>query len=225
MLVKLTNSENHEKVRQVLRVPDTIPLVDGPFSRRQLQRGELPAPIAHDPAQALLDAAGWRASGGDRVRERNGRPFRFTAMVHGRSREIRRPPCTFRISSGGWAPAWKSKSSIRATSMTMRSGRFEAAIKPYQEGRTPLFGERSWIGYSNAAAARPTDRLETTLDPDACDAIYRDLTAICRAEVPVTFLCPWVGTVVAHRRLSSLGRAGPVEYMEDLWLDDRDAPK
>jgi len=106
----------------------------------------------------------------------------------------------------------------------MRSGRFEAALVPYGLTSGILFGERSWIGYTNAAAGGLMDRLDTTLDPDARDAIYRELTAICRAEVPVTFLYPRVGTTVAHQRLQGLSspwRTDPVQYMEDLWIDDR----
>ena len=105
----------------------------------------------------------------------------------------------------------------------MRSGRFEAALVPYQSGGTHLFGERSWVGYTNATAASLIDRFEATLDPDVRDAILRDLTAICRADVPVTFLCPWIGATVVDRRvrgLTNLWRADPVQHMEDLWLED-----
>ena len=79
----LTLAINRRELLQVLRLPDTIPLVDGPFSRRQLRRGELPTPVAHEPARAraLLDAVGWRDKDANRLRERAGQPFRFTAIV------------------------------------------------------------------------------------------------------------------------------------------------
>ncbi|MFN2397086.1 MAG: ABC transporter substrate-binding protein [Gemmatimonadaceae bacterium] len=222
----LTLAINRQELRQVLRLPDTIPLVDGPFSRRQLRRGELPPPLLHDSSQAraLLDAAGWREPGGDRVRERGGRQFRFNTIVRGNV-------------AGNPAAAVYIQDQLRRVGVgmeiqivdqgnvyaQMRSGRFEAALVPYSDGGARLFGDRSWIGYSNAAAGMLIDRLDTTLDPDARDAIYRDLTVICRAEAPVTFLCPLVGTTVAHRRLQGLTspwRADPVRYMEDLWLED-----
>ena len=81
----LTLAINRRELRQLLGVPDSIPLVDGPFSRRQLQRGTVAAALEHDPARArmLLDAAGWLPRGAGRARELDGRPFRFTAIVRG----------------------------------------------------------------------------------------------------------------------------------------------
>ena len=209
----------------MLRLPDTIPLVDGPYSRRQLQRGELPEPMAHDPARALalLDAAGWRQQEGNGLREREGRPFRFTTKVRsnvaGNQAAAVYIQDQFRRVGAEMNIQFVEQSSIYEE---MRKGRFDAALVPYQRGGT-LFGERSWVGYTNAAAASLIDRFEATLDPDIRDAILRDLTMICRADVPVTFLCPWVGTTVVDRRvrgLTSLWGADPVQHMEDLWLED-----
>ena len=62
------------------------------------------------------------------------------------------------------------------------------------------------------------------MDPEEDDRIHRELMAIFQEDVPVTFLFPGVGSVVAHRRvrgLSSPYRADPVECMDELWLEDR----
>jgi len=223
----LTLAINRRELLQVLRLPDTIPLVDGPFSRRQLRRGELPTPVAHEPARAraLLDAVGWRDKDANRLRERAGQPFRFTAIVRenvtGSHATAVYVQDQLRRVGVGMDIQFVDQGSVYAQ---MRSGRFEAALVPYGLTSGILFGQRSWIGYTNAAAGGRMDRLDRTLDPDARDAIYRELTAICRADVPVTFLCPLVGTTVAHQRLHGLStpwRTDPLVHMEELWLDDR----
>ena len=46
---------------------------------------------------------------------------------------------------------------------------------------------------------------------------------IFQADLPMTFLDPYVEITVAHRRvrgLSSPYRADPTENMDDLWLED-----
>jgi peptide/nickel transport system substrate-binding protein len=47
-------------------------------------------PWPHDPAEAarLLDAAGWRDSDGDGIRDRNGRPFKFTLMINASKQQL-----------------------------------------------------------------------------------------------------------------------------------------
>jgi len=222
----LTLAINRPELRQVLHLPDSIPLVDGPFSRRQLRRDELPATLAHDPARAraLLDAAGWRDRGGGR--ERDGWPLRFTTIVRanvaGSQASAVYIQDQFRRVGVGMDIQLVDQGNIPAQ---MRSGQFGAALVPSSASGGPvLFGERSWIGYTNADAAALINRLETTLDPDARDAVYRELTAICRTDVPVTFLCPWVETTVAHRRLQGLSspwRTDPLVHMDELWIDDR----
>ena len=105
----------------------------------------------------------------------------------------------------------------------LRSGQFEAALVPAKGSEAWLLGAGSWIGYVNPASTELVDDLETTRDPDARDAIYRALTDICRRDAPVTFLCPWVKTAIAHHRLRGLSspwRVDAVQHMEDLWLDD-----
>ena len=50
-----------------------------------------------------------------------------------------------------------------------------------------------------------------------------ELANIVRADAPVTFLCPKVDLELVHRRvrgLSSPWRAEPLQFMEELWLED-----
>jgi ABC-type transport system substrate-binding protein len=71
---------NRRELLQVLHLPSQSSLVDGVYTRRQVQRGEMSEP-RYDPAEArrLLDEAGWRPRSRDGMRERGGQEFRFTA--------------------------------------------------------------------------------------------------------------------------------------------------
>ena len=79
----LTLAIDRRELIGFLGLPDDVPLVDGPLTPDQYQRGELPEPLPYDPvrARALLDSAGWRDQDGDGVRERDGRQFQFTALL------------------------------------------------------------------------------------------------------------------------------------------------
>ena len=70
---------------------------------------------------------------------------------------------------------------------------------------------------------RLIDQVMATADPDELDRIYRTLTEILRAELPVTRLVPFTVTTFAHRRVrgpSTRVLASPDNYMEDLWLEN-----
>ena len=79
----LTLAIDRRTLLGVLNLPDDLPITDGVFTERQFLRRQFPEPLPYDPAQAraLLEAAGWQDRDGDGVRERDGRPFRFTAIV------------------------------------------------------------------------------------------------------------------------------------------------
>ncbi|MGH2360187.1 MAG: peptide ABC transporter substrate-binding protein [bacterium] len=226
----LTLAIDRRGLLRALNLPDNIAVFDGPLTRRQLRRGQLPEPLPYDPARAraLLDAAGWRDGNGDGIRERDGKPFRFTTIVS-------------HAESGGvdeWTAVYLQEQ-LRRVGVRMdiqvldrgvparlKSGEFEAAILHFRHSAWWLqqyVGRNSPIGYSNAEVARQIDQAMVTADPEVLDGIYQDLMEIFRADVPVTFLTPQVNTYIAHRRirgLSSPWRANPVEYMEDLWLED-----
>ncbi len=226
----LTLAINRRELLQVLNLPENIPVVDGPFTHRQLRQGQLPDPLPYDPvlARRLLDEAGWLDVDGDGVRERDGAEFRFTAIV---------------AADPGWQQlAVYAQDQLRRVGVRMdvqalefgtirgklRSGDFEAAFTLSVSIPWLLqlnFGEDSPIGYKNAEVVGLIEEALATEDPDAQDRIYQELMEIFRADLPITSLFPFVGTDVAHRRLHGLSspwRADPVWYMEDLWLEDED---
>ncbi len=224
----LTLAIDRQELLQVVNLPEDFPIVDGPYTDRQLHRGELPEPLPHDPerARALLDAAGWRDLDGDGVREREGEEFRFTAIA---------------MAGSGWeALTVYIQDRLRRVGVRMElqtleagvvrerfySGEFEAAftlVRHFPGDLAWEYGADSPIGYVNPEVVELAERAAVSADPDVQDRIHRRLTEIFRADLPVTRLFPYVTTVVAHRRirgLSSPYRINPVWFMEELWLEE-----
>lgn len=221
----LTLAINRRELLPVINVPREVALVDGPYTLRQLQRGDLPAPLPFDPeqARALLDAAGWSNGEANQVRTRDGRPFHFTAILQGSpypqialyvQDQLRRVGVQMDL-----LPLDDSVVSER-----LRRGTFEAAVAKLNGSGWLLADEHVPLGYHNPAFFALFRRAKSTADPAEQDRAYRQLAEIVRADAPVTFLCPKVDLVIVHRRvrgLSSPWRAEPEAFMEDLWLDDR----
>lgn len=220
----LTLAIDRQELRQVLDFPSTLPVVDGPYTERQLRRGDLPVPLPHDTARArvLLEAAGWFDTDGDGVRERDGRPFRFTATVS--------------AGPGRSALAVYVQEQLRRVGVSMEiqpvergrpaEGAVEAGIGlmcSCPDGWRLQFGDSSRTGYHNARAAQLLRRLPLGTDWNEEDRIRREVAEIFQADPPATFFFPQPMTMVAHRRihgLSSLWRADPLMHMDELWLED-----
>ena len=223
----LTLAINRRELLQVLNLPTDAPLLDGPATVPQLLRGELPAPLPYDPARArtLLEEAGWRARNGDAVRERQGRPFRFTALLAGEpsfretavyvQAQLRRVGIDMGIQV-------LDSSLVRER---VKSGQFEAAFFDiWSGGALDYFRNDFPLGYKNAKVVELINRLRVTADPEAQDRMHRELMEIFRADVPVTCLFLRLQTLVAHRRIRGLNtpfRADLLQDMENLWLEDR----
>jgi peptide/nickel transport system substrate-binding protein len=225
----LTLAIDRRALLGVLNLPsDLVPITDGVFTERQIRRRPLPEPLPYDPPQsrALLEAAGWQDRDADGVREREGRPFRFTAIV--------------RAEGGLDRLAVYVQAQLRQVGVQMevqvldpgvvgdrlRSGDFEAVFGGFDVGwyhPQKYLGRDNPIGYRNPEVVRLTDQAMATADPDELDRIYQALTEIFRADLPLTRLLPWTFPYFAHRRVRGLStpfHAQPDTYMEDLWLED-----
>lgn len=225
----LTFAINRRELLRVLNLPADLPIVDGVFTGRQLSRRQFPEALPYDPEQsrALLEAAGWQDPHGDGVRERDGRPFRFTAIVHDGDGFNQ---------MAVYVQAMLSRVGVRMDLQVLNEGLmwkklgggdFEAAFMWQQwgadEARKRYLGRDNPTGYRNPEAIRLIDQAVATGDPDELDRIYRKLAEILRADLPLTRLVPATLTTFVHRRVRGLTtpfHAKPDKYMEDLWLEE-----
>ena len=223
----LTLAIDRRELLAALSLPESTPLVDGVYTERQLRRGQLPDPLPHDPAEArrLLEASGWRDPGTGGVRERDGRAFRFTALVD--------------AATGGARLAELVQAQLREVGVRMEvqpletavvqerlaSGAFEAAVS-FVVGVPAMlrmtFGEGSPLVYRSPRMTELIERAVETAHPERLDEIYLEIAEILRRDQPVTFLHWMMFTTVAHRRLQGLSspwRADPAMFMEELWVE------
>lgn len=223
----LTLALDRRELLRLLNLPADLPITDGVFTRRQFVRREWPEPLPHDPqeAQALLEAAGWADRDGDGIREKDGRPFRFTASVSNGSgmpqlavyvqAQLRQVRVQMDIQLLEETAMWDK----------LRSGDFEAWMHIHQHGGLQRdFGRRNPIGYRNPEAFDVIDRLTATADPDEEDRWYARLTEIFSTDPPFTRLLPASRSWFVHRRVRGLStpfRADPDTYMEQLWVEGR----
>ncbi len=236
----LTLAINRRELVQMLNLPEDLPIVGGMFTLRQFRRGELPEPLPYDPERAaqLLDAAGWRDQDRDGVRERGGVEARFTAIARvGHSAlpeqmaiyiqaQLRRVGIRMEVQNLEWALA----------NARRRAGEFDAALNffpniaatwiPSRLRIREWFGEGSRFGYTNPKLVRLLETAVITIDPEAKDQIYREVSEIFRADQPVTLLFPATAMGVAHRRLrgfSSPYRLPGIRSMEYGWIEEEEA--
>lgn len=224
----LTLAINRREMLQLLYLPASLPILDGPFTRRQWRRGELPEPLPFDPteARALLDAAGWRQSESG-AREREGRPCHFTLVA--------------KNDPGFSVIAVYVQEAMRRVGVSVdiqvldgsvvgeriRTGKFDAVLSSIVFGPVMWqrwFGTKSPLGYRNPDVVRLLERLPSARNLAEDADIRRQLTLIFRADVPATFLFPNMKTVFARNRvhgLSSPWKADPIHFIDELWLDDR----
>lgn len=225
----LTLAIDRRELVRALNLPEDLTLGEVIFTPRQYWGGKLPAALPYDTAWAkqLLEEAAWVDGNGDGVRDRNGDPLSFGAIVtSGNVAEraaIYVQAALKRIGVDMELHALES----RIWRQRLRSGNYEAAFAPLYnaiDGHLQWFGAESPIGYDNPHVARLLASVKETADPNEIDRIYGELMPILRKELPVTILFPAVESYVAHRRLRGLQspyRGDPIHFMEDLWIEEQ----
>ncbi|HUP20931.1 MAG TPA: ABC transporter substrate-binding protein [Gemmatimonadota bacterium] len=210
----------------LLNLSAELPITDGVFTPQQFRRSEWTDPLPYDPDEArkLLEAAGWVDRDGDGVREKEGRPFRFTAtVVQGAGfpelavhlqEFFDRVGVRMEIVHRDAASMWE----------LLRTGEFEAWMYVAQPGPSAQlrdFGRGNQTGYRNGEAFAIIDTIRLAADPAELDRLYRRLSAIYRNDLPFVRIIPWSRDWFVHRRIQGLSvpfRAEPDTYMETLWL-------
>jgi peptide/nickel transport system substrate-binding protein len=222
----LTMAINRHELFQLLNFSADTPVLDAPFSDRQLQRRQFPEPISYDPelASRLLDQVGWARRNQQGIRERDGRPFRFRVLRGSQG------------GSGQYESAVYIQSQLKRIGVQMEidslegqgvfqravTGDFQAVICiVFSRGMDARFMRAA--GYDNPRFRQLTSRLEAAFDPDQEDQVYADLAALFREDVPATFLFPEVRTTITSRRIHGFDRSpyrgDPTWCMDQLSLE------
>jgi peptide/nickel transport system substrate-binding protein len=215
---------NRRELAQLLNLPGQSALVDGLYTRRQLQRGEATEPpFDLVEARRLLEAAGWRVPGGGGLRERNGQPFHFTALLQpGMSVAAVYLQAQLRSLGIGMEIQPVDLSDFRSK---LRARHFEASVGRSASVWSVLSVFRSQsIGYRNPQMEKLLDVAEATADPVAMDQAYRDISAALRTDQPVAFLTRLTSAYVVHRRVKGLSapwHSDPLWNIDGLSLDSR----
>ena len=226
---------DRRELLRALNIPDDIPIIDGPITPNQWITMQLPQPLPYDleQARALLDEAGWHVLDGDGIREKDGRPFRFTALV----RTVSEEDSPGNLTAGVYVQSQLRKLGVEMTLQALdpgvvmprlESGEFEAVFSWFRSYETPWLqrfglGLGEPIGYRNPRLLELIDRASRTWVPAEEDSLYGEIAEIFRTDVPVTFLHPGIGLTVAHERLRGLSspwRVDPVAHMDELWIEE-----
>jgi peptide/nickel transport system substrate-binding protein len=224
----LTVGINRSMLLRTLRLPEPTPVPDALYTGGQFRRGELPPPFPYDPAEAqrLLRQAGWGDADGDGMLDRDGQPFRFTLSLEPGMQEAavvlkdqyRRLGIIVDLQLLPY----------RVWEMRMQQGDFDAhlgyihmtprAIESYFGGHET----HRYSGYRSARLIALARAAAASTAPAARDSLYREMTDIYRADLPVTPLFAFTSLSAAHRRvqgLSSPFRTWAPDLITELWLD------
>ncbi len=178
-------------------------IISGPWAPDSLAYDSTVAPLPFDPAAAgrLLDAAGWRDSNGNGIRDRGGREFDFELLVSAGSLvgreidevfagELARAGITARVRPLEWS-AYVER--IDAGNFEAASGAWSAADPnpdpyPYwHSSQWPPRGLNSGF-YRNPLADRLMEQARLETDEASRVRLYHQLHALFRDDAPAIFV-------------------------------------
>jgi peptide/nickel transport system substrate-binding protein len=225
----LTLAIDRRELVDLLNLPEDLPLFDVIFSERQWN--ELPEPLPHDPRQAvrLLEETCWRDVDGNGVRERGGKEFTFTLLVHGTDGGRVGVYVQDQLRRVGVRAEIRTLADRITLSRQVRTGDFEAAVSGQLmdigsvRGHLKVFGTDSYVGYVSPRVSELLEAIAEEGNPQKRDALFNTLWPLFQRDVPITYLYPSVWTYVVRRRIRGLAspfRGDPVWYMEHLWIED-----
>ncbi len=175
----------------------------------------LPLPFDPDEARRLLEDAGWVDSDGDGVRERDGRPFHFTLMIHASTQAINDHMAAWQQQS--WAEvgirAEIEKLEWRQFRERRRSHEFQAAMAGLSFTPSPdqfeLYHSSARDAFNFGGLSDPdVDRLleqgRTTVEVRARRAIFFELQRRLHELQPIGCLLHFPTPVLHDRRLQGI---------------------
>jgi len=215
--------------------PRLVENVLGPFGRVAL--GPLPRAVMRDDtlfpqpkfdldsAKLLLDQHGWRDPNHTGLRQKNGRPLRFTIGVPGSSRLRQQMAVLLQAAfKEVGAQVEIEQSDMNALIDNLRRHHFDAAIASWSTDPTPSTLRQTWVGrearlpQSDNYGGYDSPRFDAQLDSavnarDASSARreYGHAYATIVADVPAIFLYEPAMRMGVHRRIQ------PAPLRADAW--------
>lgn len=218
----LTLAIDRRTLAGALGLPKDTPITDGTYSSCQYERRDLRPPWPYDPdaARRTLDAAGWRDTDGDGVRERNGVPFRFSTMV------VRRhEPAAVFVQDQLRRIGVRMDVQVLEDGLVVQrfvAGDFEAAIPRLSQLDFRFGRPDAPNGYDNARVRAIVRSIEETDHGEDLERLYRELADIYHDEIPGTYLYPRLGATVARpwvRGLDAPALGGFLGAVNRLWIE------
>lgn len=217
-------SIDRKELAATIGLPDFTPISDGVYTERQFRRGRLPRALPYDPAgaSALLDEAGWVDTDGDGVRDRNGRPFRFTIVGRYPTQAVFLREQLRRV--GLDASIQRLDPSV-ARQYEPRIG--EVMLMGFNmraQALAGLFGAsgENHMRYRNPRVTELLEQAERVFASEARDSLYGEVSQIYRSELPSLSLYPDARIWAVNRRVEGLEARLPADLpdlVQRLWLD------
>jgi peptide/nickel transport system substrate-binding protein len=187
-------------VIDALRLEEFASPAGGPYSPifKDLYDPRRMSPLPYDSTRAkqLLDEAGWRDANGDGVREKNGRPLRFTLVTT--SGNARRADVS-QIVQQQWKKIGVDAQLQQMEGNTMfdrlKKKEFEAVLAGWSVGLSPdlgtLWGKDSpfnFVSYDNPRTFQLFTQAQAKPTQEAANATWQEAAAQIVADRPYTWL-------------------------------------
>lgn len=190
----------------------------GPFSSVSWAYNENVKPYPYDPERAakMLSDAGWNDTDGDGVRDKNGRPFRFTILTNqGNGERIRAAEIIQQNFKRVGIEAKIRVMEWQAFLEQIDKHSFDAIILGWSMSRDPdLYdiwhssktkkGEYNFIGYKNSEVDKLLVAGRRTFDTESRKRIYHRIHEILSYEQPYAFLYVPDATPIVHKRFKGI---------------------
>ena len=189
-------------------------------------------PLPYDPVAAVkeLEAAGYRDTDGDGVRERDGKPLRFALMISASSEDAARMGTLLKESLARAGVAMQlQRVEWSAFMRRLRERDFDACSLIWASGSprsdptqiwhsSSINGGSNFIGFSHPLADKLIDEARGTLDDEKRNRLYRDFGRILQEEQPYTWLLMRPQLMLVHRRVHGIRESLQGFQYEDIWV-------
>lgn len=190
------------------------------------------APLPYDPAAAtaLLDAAGWKDSNGDGVRDKNGVPFRFVFMLPAGSVEgarwaakvkedLARVGIEMEIQTVEWSAFTKRLTEHTFDACTLGWGGGPRGDPTQIWHSSSIKGGSNYVSYRNPEVDKLLEDARVVFDDAERDALYRKFGRILQDDQPYTFLYVRPEINLLHKKIKGARPSLMWWQFESMWID------